>query len=216
MGLTWIGMATPWFPDSISFLIILIARITMPIEIYILIGTTLLPILLLIWMAAFSELLYKDKQKKILMIFAIIAIIYELIFFVLFFLDAKAYIGEYQRYFQVEFKEFITLFDLALLVIVLITGIIFAKKSLSSLDEKIHLKGRFLLAAFISFCIGAALDASTGLIFTDLFGISNTNPFISIFVVIIRIILISSAFEFYIGFMLPKWVENLMIKSREE
>jgi len=216
MGLTWIGMATPWFPDSISFLIILIAGVTMPIEAYLLIGTTLLPILLLIWMAAFSELLYKDKQKKILLIFAIITIVYELIFFIMFFLDAKQYIGEYQRYFQVEFKTFITLFDIVLLIIVLITGIMFARKSLSSSDKKIHLKGKFLRAAFISFCIGAALDASTGLIFTDLFGIPITNPFISIFVVIVRVILISSAFEFYIGFMLPKWVENLMIKSKEE
>lgn len=213
MGLSWIGLASPWFPDSISFLIILFGGNALPIELYIIIGNVLLPFFLIIWIWAFSELLYKDKQKVLLGLFLVLAIIFEIIFFILYMLDVETYLGEYQRVFQIEFKEFLTIYLVLFVIILLITGILFARNSLKSSDSDVKLKGKFLLAAFISFCIGAGLDAVTGLIFSDLLGFPLNSPIISLFVVIIRSILISSALEFYAGFILPPFVKRLFQKE---
>ncbi|MFO7794656.1 MAG: hypothetical protein ACQERB_01030 [Promethearchaeati archaeon] len=213
MGLSWIGLASPWFPDSISFLIMLFGGSSIPIDLYLLIGNVLLPFFLLIWIWAFSELLYKDKQKLLLAIFLILAIIFEATFFLLYNIDIETYLGEYQRVFQIEFKEFLTLYLVGFVIILLITGVLFARNSLKSENPEVKVKGKFLMAAFISFCIGALLDAITGLIFTDILGLLLTSPVISIFVGVVRSILILSAIEFYIGFILPPFVKKIFQKK---
>ena len=80
----------------------------------------------------------------------------------------------------------------------LVTGILFSKESMKVKDPLIKLKGKFLLVAFISFTIGALLDAL--LAFTPL------N------LVIVRLILISSAIEYYFGFFVPKRLANWIIQ----
>jgi len=206
MGLSWIGLASPWFPDSISFLLIIFGGPKLPIGLYLIIGNVLLPFFLLIWIWAFSELLYKDKQKIFLGIFLILAIIFEIIFFYLYSIGIETFLGEYQRVFQIEFKEFLTLYLVGFVIILLVTGILFARNSLKSSDPDVKLKGKFLLAAFISFCVGAGLDAITGLLFENIY-------IISVFVVIIRSILISSALEFYAGFILPPFIKRIFQKE---
>jgi hypothetical protein len=79
----------------------------------------------------------------------------------------------------------------------LITGIIFAIKSMRLDDPEVQWKGRFLLLAWISFGIGAILDASL--------------PLNALTIIIIRLILISSAIEFYFGFFLPKKISEKLI-----
>ena len=64
--------------------------------------------------------------------------------------------------------------------------------------QEIKLKGRFLLAAFISWTIGAIMDAAL-------------QPNI-ITLTIARLILISSALEFYTGFLLPEKVKKIFLK----
>ena len=76
--------------------------------------------------------------------------------------------------------------------------ILFTKESLRSQSPTIKLKGKFLSIALITFVIGVLI------------------PYISIDIsalIISRLTLIVSAIGFYIGFMLPKWVENLFIKG---
>ena len=80
----------------------------------------------------------------------------------------------------------------------LIPGILIARESLKSDDKEIKLKGRFLLAAFISWTIGAIMDAAL-------------QPNI-ITLTIARLILISSALEFYTGFLLPEKVKKIFLK----
>jgi hypothetical protein len=213
MGLSWIGLASPWFPDSISYIIILFGGSRLPIGIYLIIGNVPLPIFLLIWIWAFSELLYKDKQKILLGIFAILAVIFEVVFFWLYSMDTAVFLGEYQRVFQIEFKEFLTIYLVIFVIILLVTGVLFARNSLKSSEADVKLKGRFLLAAFISFSVGAALDAITGLIFSDILEFPLNSPIIAIFVVIVRSVLISSAIEFYAGFILPPFIKRIFQKE---
>ncbi|TXT59670.1 MAG: conserved membrane protein of unknown function [Promethearchaeota archaeon] len=39
MGLSWIGLASPWFPDSISYIIILFGGARLPIGIYLILSS---------------------------------------------------------------------------------------------------------------------------------------------------------------------------------
>jgi hypothetical protein len=91
--------------------------------------------------------------------------------------------------------------------VLLVTGTLFARRSLRSDNEEVKLKGKLLLAAFLSFSIGAILDSMIGGILGD------NDPLLPIMVVIVRIILISSAIEFYGGFILPKWLKDLFLKQ---
>lgn len=81
----------------------------------------------------------------------------------------------------------------------LVTGTIFARKSMSSEDPSIQWKGRFMLIAMISFAVGAFLDAV--LTFTPLE------------LVLVRLLLISSSIEYYLGFFLPNSIANRLIKK---
>jgi hypothetical protein len=138
-------------------------------------------------------------------LFAVLSIIFEIIFFILLFTDIDA-IGILRRPFLVEFGPLITIYLIIFIVVLLVTGILFARKSLNSENEEVKLKGKLLLAAFLSFSIGAIFDSMLGGL------LDYTDPLLPILVVIIRIVLISSAVEFYGGFILPKWMKKFFLE----
>ncbi|MBD3213184.1 MAG: hypothetical protein GF311_11305 [Candidatus Lokiarchaeota archaeon] len=84
------------------------------------------------------------------------------------------------------------------LVVLLITEINFARDSVKSDNQEVSLKGKFLFPAFYTFVIGAILDVFSAY---------------SIFLLIIgRILLIISAFEFYVGFILPNFLKSALFQ----
>jgi len=89
-----------------------------------------------------------------------------------------------------------------------VTGINFAQKSVKLEDREVRLKGKLLRAAFIMFAVAAVLDAMLGMIFEV-----PTDPLLAILVVVVRILLIFSALEFYGGFLLPKWMKEIFLKK---
>ena len=88
--------------------------------------------------------------------------------------------------------------DLFIILSTLVLGILIALNSIKAEEPEIKLRGKFLLIAFISWTVGAIFDASVPLTFVTL-------P-------IVRILLISSAIEFYIGFVLPDWIKTRFLK----
>jgi len=66
------------------------------------------------------------------------------------------------------------------------------------------LKGKFIILAMLFFAIGTGLDGLKPILFPD---------YIGLVLVINRLILISSAITFYIGFTLPNWVKKLFLKE---
>ncbi len=209
VGISWIGVANPWMPDSISFLMNLFVQQSLDIGLYFIIGNCFIPIALITWLTAFTDMIYRDAQKKILIITIVLSIIFEIIFFTLFFTDMDL-IGVINpsRPFTVEFDLFITIYLLIVILVMLITGIIFAQKSVKLEDREVRLKGKLLRAAFITFTVAAILDSLLGSIFED-----PTDPLLSILVVVVRILLIFSALEFYGGFLLPKWMKEIFMKK---
>ena len=205
VGLSWIGVANPWFPDSISFLMNLIIQQSLPVELYFIIGNAFIPLALLCWLVAYTHMISKKGKSTILSLTIIISIAFEIVFFYLLITNIDL-IGTINpaRPFTVDFGIFITIYLLIVIVIMFVTGIKFAQKSVKSDEKDIRLKGKLLRAAFITFTIAAILDSLLGAIFED-----PTDPILSIMVVATRILLIFSAFEFYGGFILPRWMHAL-------
>jgi hypothetical protein len=208
VGLSWIGVANPYFPDAISFLMNILIQQSLAVEWYFIIGNCFIPLALLCWFIAYTDMTNKKNQKLIIFLTILFSGLFELMFFVFLFTDiTQIGIISPARPFTVEFGLFITVYLVIIILILLITGIKFAQKSIRSEDRDVRLKGKLLRAAFITFSIAAVLDSLLGMIFGD-----PTDPLLAIMVVIVRILLIISAFEFYGGFILPRWIHAIFGK----
>ncbi|MHA1292512.1 MAG: hypothetical protein ACTSQJ_07590 [Promethearchaeota archaeon] len=193
-GLTWILIVCPWYPFMISFFISLLTNKGLPLQVYIILGNILIPPGILIGVAAFTELKLNEKQKLLVFIFAILAIVMEILL-VTFIIFNPEFIGQMNDRVDFEYSLIFRIYLLAMLAVILTAGILFSYDSLKSEDKTIRLKGKFLITAFITFSIGTALEATVPLTFISL--------------VITRLFLIFSAFSFYCGFILPKWMERI-------
>ena len=197
-GIAWIFMSEPWWTGAISFILVFIGLEPLSIELYFIISVCFIPFALLMWLTTVTELLYKEKQKLILVIFLIEGIIFEI--FAIYFLFANdELIIIRQGPIDVNYLSFVLIYLFSVMVIILITGLLFAKESLKSDNKEIRLKGKLIALAFISFIIGGILD-----------GVLEFNI---ITLLICRSIVISSGFEFYFGLLLPEWLKKLFIKN---
>ncbi len=199
VGFVAILITEPWWPSSIGFLVVLFGGV-LTTELYVVLANVLIPLSLFIWLIAFTDLKYPEKQKKILGFTAIYGILYELFFFILFFTNISL-LGEIGAagVFDANYGLYVVFNQVFLLLIIIITGTIFARESLKSENREIKLKGKFLLIAFYSFLIGAILDV--------------LSPLSPILLVIARLILIFAAFAWWGGFILPNWMKRLLLKD---
>ena len=198
VDLVYIFLTSPWYPATISFIMFLIIGEILSPEVYFIIGTNLWPIALTLWIFTFTDLVYEKQQKIIVFIFICYGALFYIIFYYLLFTDPDL-IGYLKGYTDVQYNNFIVVYGITLLIIMIITGYLFCRKSLESDSPEIRLKGKLLLAAFILFVAGAGLDTSVPLTFLTL-------P-------IIRGLEISSAIAFYMGFILPKWTKRLFLRK---
>ncbi len=158
-----------------------------------------MPLAIILWLLAFTEFFYTEKRKLILLIFTIYGLIFEIIFFIFLFLKPNL-IGELNPPVDVNYKYMILIFLLSFILIVVISGLLFAHLSLKSDDPEVKLKGKLLVIAYATFSVGAILDSSIPL-----------NEFTVIFT---RLILISSAIFWYGGFLLPKWMRKFLLRQK--
>ncbi len=209
VGISWIGVANPWFPDSISFVMNILFQESLAIEWYFIIGNAFIPFALLTWLIAYTDMRKKKGQKLVIILTVALSVIFEIAFFILLNTDINqiGYINPL-RPFTVEFGLFITIYLLLVILVMAITGLLFAQQSVKSEDRGVKLKGKLLRAAFITFTVAAILDSLLGTIFED-----PTDPLLAVMVVITRILLIISAIEFYGGFILPKWMHAIFSKN---
>ncbi|MBD3340638.1 MAG: hypothetical protein GF353_16135 [Candidatus Lokiarchaeota archaeon] len=200
VGITLIFLVSGWYGTSFSFLVALIFNNEgLSYEMIMLLNFVPLPIALFTWMTAFTNFLYKEKQKFILAG----SLAYIVFFFVLFFyflFNQPEVIGEKISPVDTKANNIVFVIILiGLLVTLLITGIKFSIETIKLGKLETKLKGKLLFVAFISFCVGGFLDA--------------TLPTIAITLIIFRVILISSSIEFYGGFILPKWMKKALLKN---
>ncbi len=203
VGLTWILLCEIWWSSAFSFLAALATGRGFTPEIYFLIGNLFVPVALFIWLTAFTKFMYKEKQKILQLLAVITGIIYYIFFFVFLVIDITM-IGVMFNPVDAEYRGFVILYLICVLSIFLITGILFGKESLRSSSPENKLRGKLILLAVFSFTVGAALDGLKPVLFSQ--GIE--------FVLIIdRVILISSALEFYLAFSPPSWFKKRFAKE---
>ena len=89
------------------------------------------------------------------------------------------------------------------------TGFKFARKSIKSENKEVRLKGKLLQFAFIAFTIAALLEKTARSILVGTVFPDPTILLLSVILVIVRVLLISSAIAFYGGFLLPRWMKEI-------
>jgi len=200
VGIALIGLAGPWFTEAFSFLTIIITSGTLSDGFYLniviiiyIIMTAFTPFAIMCWLFAITKLLEIKNRKIILLFFIFTFIIFEVIFFVLLSIDI-AYIGTFINLFNYQESLFVSVFNIVVMLIVFLTGILFFRASVRSEKAEIRLKGRLILLGLTMFMIG-------GFIPYIIFNIIS--------LVIARIFLVFSSVTLYMGFLLPNWVKNL-------
>lgn len=200
VGLTWIILMEIYWSSAFSFVAALITGKGFGPELYFAIGNLFVPIGLLMWLTAVTDFLYKEQQKIILIIAAITGVIYYIAFYYFIFTDYTV-IGELYSPVDAEYRGFALGYLISVLLVFLITGIMFALGALKAENPEVKLKGKFLLIAVISFAIGAGLDGLKPFLF---------EGYLEAVLVITRVILLSCAIEFYLGFNPPQWLKKLL------
>ncbi len=199
IGFTWVFITSGWYGTSFSFLSALIlGGDGLPFEVIMLLNFIPLPAGLFLWVIAFTNFLYKEKQKLILIVISVITLIFYLLFFYCLFTD-PILVGEKISPVDTKGNNWVLLLYLVIFIMIfLITGLKFSLKTMKVDNPETKLKGKILFIAFISFCIGSFLDSMV--------------PSTALTLIVFRLILISSAVEFYGGFILPQWVKKLFLK----
>ena len=188
IGLALIFLSSPWWGVCFSFLSIIFFNYAIETVFYMILQNAFIPIALICWIYTYCILISPRFKSVILITYFGICILYEIIFFIFLYISPNLIATQ-----ESTFHSRRTLFTLAFVIFAILstvlTGIFFAMRTFESIDPKIQLKGKFLLIAFISFSIGAFLDAIV--------------PRIPGLLIIVRLILVSSAIEYYLGFFLP-------------
>ena len=197
VGFSLVGLASTWYAKVVSFVRSLIVGTGLPLQGYAIIACAFLPLTISIWLIAFTDLLGIKQRNKIHIIFAILGILFEIYLFSFLIIDPNV-IGELEGNIDVDFGLVVTLYQFFLVFIVLITGTILARDSLTSEKHDIRFKGWFLIFSIYSFVGGAILE---------IFSSASI-----VILILAKIALVASALEFYCGFFLPTWVKNLLLK----
>jgi hypothetical protein len=132
------------------------------------------------------------RKKPILAAYIILATVFESIF-ILYLLTDVSQLGVMINPVDIDYATIVIVFLITNILIFFTMGILMTRESFKSDEPETKLRGKFLLIAFISFLVGAAVDS----IFT--FPAS-------------RLILVFSGFMFYIGFVLPEGIKTRLLK----
>lgn len=199
VGLTYIFACSAWWGVAFQFISYGLFDFKLDTLSYLFVANVFIPIGLFCWVYSFCDIMNPNLKKNFLIVITIICFCWE-IFLMYFLFTNIEIVGVLEGVFDLKHAISSLFFIILAILTFLITGVIFSLKSMKIDDIEIKWKGRFLLIAWISFTIGAVFDAAITL-----------N---AITLIIVRIILISSAIEYYLGFFLPKsFTEKLKNKS---
>ena len=198
LGLAWCGLFNGWWPSAISFILILTTGNPLPMILYFIIGNTTVPWFLFLFITAVTELLYKEKQKIILLFFFIYAVAFDVVLYYYMFTDPSK-IGYLQGPVDVRYAGLFSLLLVGVLIFATIGGVLFALESLKSDEPESKLRGKFILYSFLVWGFGSIMDAIIELTVITL-------P-------IIRILLISSTVAVYFGILMPDYIKKIFLKS---
>ncbi len=196
LGTNVIFQSSGWLAIAITYLMILTSGVSLSESLYILIGHGLAPIALLSWMLLLTELMWKNKQKIILVIFGIYWALFTIIFFVFLITDLSS-LGIRVGNLDFQMAPFLMMRTLINMVIGLITVILFFRESRKSESPEVRLKGTLFLLGVLFLMAGGFL-----------FLVVQTTFITLVFAV-------PSVIALYAGLIMPDWVKKRFIKNRE-
>ena len=199
IGLAWIFLTSAWWGGSASFLSFVIFSERLNPFLFLLLSNVFIPIALICWIYSLAHIFYAEKEKVITILIVIIYTAYDFLILVMLLID-PALVGNIVGDINSMPTTIPLIFLISAIVTALITGLLFSIKSIRVDNPEIKLKGKILLIGFISFSFASILDA----IVSD----------IAFILIVIRLILISSAIEYYLGFFLPKALVNRANKNK--
>lgn len=200
IGLAWIGISAWAYSLVYLYVVILILSSEASPMIFLFIDVGLYPIALLFWVFAMRNLFHNKilKSKFFVVIFILFVIFLEILFFYYAFNNITM-IGHFNYEFNMEFGPIAIIIYAVSLSIFLGTGLPFVYISIKSEIRKVRIKGIFLLIAFIMFTVAALIAFLIPTKFSE---------------IIAQIFFILSAMFYYLGFILPKKVENLLLNKK--
>lgn len=198
-GIGLLGQGLVWLGSGISFLLIILTGKGLTLTAYFFISYSWAAITVMFWMWTITELLFKERQKIILVIYAVIGILFEIIYLYILFKTPESHGVLSTPPIDSRTIGLLQLYLIFILASIAISLFWFIGRSWKSDDPEIKLKAKFLLIGMISFVFGAFLDGFVSL---------TTAP-----IFIVRIILVASAIEFYLGWNLPNFVKKIFIKE---
>lgn len=202
IGFSWIGLNSGWWPTSLSFLTTLILGTPLSDSLYFAVGNIGIPLFAMIWIFAITDLMYQEKKKLILLLYGLFVGIFEALTITsLIIYPFPNLLGKVKGPVDVEYAPFYGLYLIAITFSIVLTGIIFARKSIKSKKKINQLKGKFLIVAFITYFVGAIFDA--------MFPLSEVIALL----LIVRVALIISGFLFYLGWIMPNALKGKLIKE---
>lgn len=201
MGLCMIFFSAPWWNPTFNLILILSGKETFGLVINILITLSLTPLTIFLWMYVMAELMWPNQKKKIIIIMAIYAIIFQILVFYAAFVDPHTF-AVMPGPFDIVILSWLSVCILIALILVFFSSILFFKVAMKSPEAEHRLKGFFVLLYGVLFSTITFIDALLVLSLIPL--------------LITRLLLILVAFFIYIAFALPDWIKNLFIKSSSE
>ena len=199
IGLAWIFLTSAWWGGSTSFLSVIFTGERLDAFTFLLLSNVFIPIALICWIYSLTHIFYPEKEKLISLCVFLIYCIYDILILILLLIDPEL-VGQIAGDINSLPTLIPQIFQISAIITALLTGLLFSIKSIRVDSPEIQLKGKILLIGFISFSIAAVLDA--------------TVSDITLFLIVIRLILISSAIEYYLGFFLPKVLANKVNKIK--
>jgi len=206
-------LSTLWLPEAASFIMSISIGLPLGKEPYFIIGNVFVPVALICWVIAYTDMVNKEKQKIAVALILGFSVVFEGLFFYYFFMDFNS-IGEINqlRPFSADLGYVLIILLSISFLILFVSGITFARKSLKSENKEVRLKGKLLQFAFVAFTIAAVLEKiARSILVGTIFPLADAD-FLSVILVIVRVLLISSAIAFYGGFLLPSWMKEIFTK----
>jgi hypothetical protein len=188
----------------------------LPYEFYALLSNFLLPIVIIAWsllyLSVSSVFINRKKiRRTILILISIYSIFFEIyLFYYLFFSPTApemAMIGILIERSDLQLRSFVLIYAISIILWNLITGIHFSFEGIKSEDPRIRVKGKILLIAFIFMFLEIVIEG---------FVLSGVLLNLVLERIIGGLIDIATFMLLYLGFVLPKWFQNLVkIENRD-
>ena len=188
VGITAITISEPWWTYPISSFLLFLGGTPLPLQVQSFVGFVGVPFGIFTWVYAIAELMYEKRKKTIVKISALYLFSSELFYIPVIILNID-HAANLVLYF------ILNQYIISFMLIVLITGLIFARENLIAENPINRLQGKFMIIAFISYSLGY-FSAITGV-----------NILMS------DIIFVISAFSFYFGFALPERIKRHIRKE---